>query len=99
MVSFLGAAITLLCNNKVHAENCIRKTFICSDVIHISNVDSEMRLVDVKEISKIGVAFELAEFQALVSTHIDAARDHLKTQWFPAIENILLLVSELIVVR
>ncbi|XP_021921863.1 dynein heavy chain 7, axonemal isoform X5 [Zootermopsis nevadensis] len=53
---------------------------------------SEMRLVDVKEISKIGVAFELAEFQALVSTHIDAARDHLKTQWFPAIENILLLL-------
>jgi hypothetical protein len=58
-----------------------------------------MRLVDVKEISKKGVALELAEFQALVSRHIDAARERLKTQWFSAIENIFLLVSELIVLR
>ncbi|PNF31634.1 hypothetical protein B7P43_G17186, partial [Cryptotermes secundus] len=33
---------------------------------------SEMRLVKVKEIIKAGVALELAEFQALVSRHIDA---------------------------
>jgi hypothetical protein len=55
-----------------------------------------MRLVDVKEISKAGVALELVEFQALVSRHIDAARECIQTQWFLTIQNIFLLVSELI---
>jgi dynein heavy chain len=58
-----------------------------------------MRLVDVKEISKAGVSLELAEFQALVSRHIDTARECLKTQWFPAIQNIFLLVSGLTVLK
>jgi hypothetical protein len=56
-----------------------------------------MRLVDVKEISKAGIALELVDFQMLVSRHIDAARKCLKTQWLPTIQNIFLLVSELIV--
>jgi hypothetical protein len=58
-----------------------------------------MRLVDVKEINKAGVALELVEYQALVSRHIDAARECLKTQWFLTIQNIFLLVSELVVLN
>jgi hypothetical protein len=58
-----------------------------------------MILVDVKEISKVGVALELAEFRALVKRHIDAARKRLEAQWFPAIKNIFVLVSELTVLR
>jgi hypothetical protein len=58
-----------------------------------------MRLVDVKELSKAGVALELVEFQALVSRHIDAARECLKTQWFLKIQNIFFLVSELVVLN
>jgi hypothetical protein len=55
-----------------------------------------MRLVNVKELSKAGVAFELEEFQALVSRHIDTAKECLKTQWLPAVQDIFLLVSELL---
>jgi hypothetical protein len=98
-MSFLGAAITLLYSSEVHVESCMSNSFICSDVICTFDVDSEIRLVDVKEISKAGVALELAEFQAVVSRHIEAAREHLKTQWFPAIENIFLLVIDLILFR
>jgi len=53
-----------------------------------------MRLVDVKELSKAGVALELAEYQALVSRHIDAARECLNSEWFLTIQSIFLLVSE-----
>jgi hypothetical protein len=55
-----------------------------------------MRLVNVKDLSKAGVALELTEFQALVSRHIDVAKECLKTQWFPKVQDIFLLVSELI---
>jgi hypothetical protein len=55
-----------------------------------------MRLVNVKDLSKAGVALELTEFQSLVYKHIDAAKECLKTQWFPKVQDIFLLVSELI---
>ena len=71
-------------------------SFISGDLLHISHIDSEMRLVNVKEFSKAGVALELVEYQALVSRHIDAARECLKSQWFMAVQNIFLLVSELV---
>jgi hypothetical protein len=65
-------------------------------LLHIPDTDSEMRLVNVKEIGKAGVALELTEFQALVSRHIDAAKECLKTQWFPTVQDVFLLVGELI---
>jgi hypothetical protein len=58
-----------------------------------------MRLVDMKELSKAGVALELVEYQALLSRHIDAARECLKSQWFLTIQNIFLVVSELVVLN
>ena len=83
-----------LCCNKI--LNLESSSFISGDLLHISHIDSEMRLVDVKELSKAGVALELVEYQALVSKHIVAARECLKSQWFLTIQNIFLLVSELV---
>jgi hypothetical protein len=80
----------LCCNTVLNLES---SSFISGDLSHI---DSEMQLVNVKEFSKAGVALELVEYQALVSRHIDAARECLKSQWFMAIQNIFLLVSELV---
>jgi len=79
--------------------NLESSSFINGDLLHISHIDSEMRLVDVKELGKAGVALELAEYQALVSRHIDAARECLKSEWFLTIQNIFLLVSEQVVLN
>lgn len=97
MASCFDEGINLLqYNTKLYLESSVTSSFICSIQLHISDTDSEMRLVNVKEISKAGVALELAEFQALVSRHIDAAKECLKTQWFPTVQDVFLLVSELI---
>jgi hypothetical protein len=52
-----------------------------------------MRLVNVKDLYKAGVALELTEFQTIVSRHIDAAKECLKTKWFPKVQEIFMLVS------
>ncbi|XP_069698472.1 dynein axonemal heavy chain 7 [Periplaneta americana] len=82
--SFVKAAAKIKMN--LHTVNpCLAQVL---DLWHKSF--SEMRLVNVKEISQAGVALELPEFQSLVSKHIAAARECLKTQWFPMIQNIFL---------
>lgn len=86
----------LCCNTILNLES---SSFSSGDLLHISHIDSEMRLVDVKELSMAGVALELGEYQALISRYIDAARECLKSQWFLTIQNIFLLVSELVVLN
>jgi hypothetical protein len=84
----------LFCNIILNLESSL---FISGDLLHITDIDSDVRLLDVKKISKAGVALELVEFQALVSRYIDAARECMKTQWFLTVRNIFLLVSEIVV--
>jgi hypothetical protein len=84
-----------LCCNTI--LNLGSSSFTGGDFLYISDIDSDVRLVDVKEISKAGVALELVELQALVSRHIDVARECMKIQWFLTIQNMFLLVSALVV--
>ncbi|CAG2064431.1 unnamed protein product [Timema podura] len=49
-----------------------------------------MRLVDIQEVIKSGAALDLMDFQQLAQKHIEAARDCLKTQWYPMLQTTFL---------
>ncbi|PSN56752.1 Dynein heavy chain 7 [Blattella germanica] len=51
---------------------------------------SEKRLVDVKELSEMGAALTLAQFQTVVGRQVEDCVRCLATEWFPTIENIFL---------
>nr|CAD7415718.1 unnamed protein product [Timema poppensis] len=51
---------------------------------------TNMRLVDIQEVIKSGAALDLMDFQQLAQKHIEAARDCLKTQWYPMLQTTFL---------